>query len=175
MMHCIYVHSSDPLTTKLQPERLVSVVYIQLILFRITPEQLRLCDDIVPVIDKLIILFLVFLLMILSLFFLEVLCTTTTDAITHLVIIVCSGFLLWTLYLSCTSRSHEVLVGLSSTVLRVVTLVLYGGGTSDGAELVVVVVRVSLVIRLVICMHRLSLVARLQMLRLIRRGIETQF
>lgn len=110
MMHCIYIHSSDPLTTKLQPERLVSVVYIQLILLRIAPEQFRLCDDVVPVIDKLIILFLVFLLMILSLFFLEVLGATTTDAVTHLVIINWSGFLLWTFHLSGSARSHKVLV-----------------------------------------------------------------
>jgi hypothetical protein len=50
MMHGIYVHSSNPLTSKLQPERLVRVVYIQLVLFSIAPEKFRLSNDIVPVI-----------------------------------------------------------------------------------------------------------------------------
>jgi hypothetical protein len=82
-----------------------------------------------------------------------------------LVVINRRRFLLRTLNLSCTARPHEILVGLRSTVLRVVTLVLYGRGASDGAELVVV--WVSLIIWIVIGMNRLSLVAGLQVLRLI--------
>ncbi len=163
MMHSIYVHSTDSLTSKLQPERLVRVVYIQLVLFSVAPEKFRLSNDVVPVVHKLIIFFLIFLFMILSLFFLEVLCATYP--ITHLVVINRRGLLLWTLYLSCTARSHEILIGLRSTVLRVVALVLYWRGTSDRAELVVV--WVSLIIWMIIGMNRLSLVAGLQVLRLI--------
>ena len=56
-------------------------------MLRIAPEKLRLRDDIVPVVDELIILILVFLFMVLSLFFLEVLASGTTVVVSNLVIV----------------------------------------------------------------------------------------
>ena len=56
-------------------------------MLRIAPEKLRLRDNIVPVVDEFIILFLVFLFMVLSLFFLEVLASGTTVVVSNLVIV----------------------------------------------------------------------------------------
>ena len=56
-------------------------------MLRIAPEELRLRDNIVPVVDELIILFLVFLFMILGLFLLEILASSTTVIVSNLVIV----------------------------------------------------------------------------------------
>ena len=59
-------------------------------------------------------------------------------------------------------------------MLGVVVLILNRGGTSDRTELIVIVV-VSLVVWLVVTMEWDSLVAWLQLLRLVRRVIHTKF
>ena len=59
-------------------------------------------------------------------------------------------------------------------MFSVVALILNWGGTSDRAELVIVII-VLLVIGLVVSMDWLSLVTRLQLLRLIGSAIETKF
>lgn len=56
----------------------------------------------------------------------------------------------------------------------IVTLILYRRCPSDGAELIIVII-VPLVILLVVTMNWLSLVTRLQLLRLIRRAVKAKF
>ncbi len=57
-------------------------------------------------------------------------------------------------------------------MLGIVILILYRGGTSDRTELIVVV---SLVVWLVVTVDWNSLVARLKLLRLVRRVIHAKF
>ena len=64
------------------------------------------------------------------------------------------------------ARPHKVLVRLRSPMLSIIALVLHRGGASDRTKLIVVIV-VSLVAWLVVAMDWDSLVARLQLLRLI--------
>ena len=59
-------------------------------------------------------------------------------------------------------------------MFSVVALILNWGGTSDRAELVIVII-VFLVIVLVVSMNWLSLVTRLQLLRLIGSAIKAEF
>jgi hypothetical protein len=59
-------------------------------------------------------------------------------------------------------------------MLSIVALVLHRGGASDRTKLIVVIV-VSLVVWLVVTVNWDSLVARLQLLRLIRRAIKAKF
>jgi len=56
-------------------------------LLRIAPEELRLRDNIVPVVDEFIILILILLFMVLGLFLLEILASGTTIIISNLVIV----------------------------------------------------------------------------------------
>ena len=126
-------------------------------MLRIAPEELRLRDNIVPVVDELIILILVLLFMIFGLFLLEILASSTTVIVSNLVIVLRGLFPLRALNFATSSpRPHEVLVRLCSLVLRI-SLVLYGRSTSDRAKLVIVVLLISLV-------QGLSLIARLQWL-----------
>jgi hypothetical protein len=51
MMHGIDIHSPDPLSSELQPECLIRIIDVQLVLFRVASKQFRLSDDIIPVVN----------------------------------------------------------------------------------------------------------------------------
>lgn len=67
MVEGVNTHSADALPSKLEPESLIALVHEKVVLVRVAPEQLCLCDHIIPAIYQ-ILIFVLFLLPVLCLF-----------------------------------------------------------------------------------------------------------